>query len=598
MTLMIYFISKIYKKEGCSIMDLLDNILKKFGTKNVIIVGVVLIVTIVILITYWMIKLRIYRKEIVVLENDMNAIKTLPIQYRLGRIKAIGKNMPDVLEKYDDFELEFNDLVNLQSNEIAPLINDIDERLFYRKLKGVRRDLNKLRQDIDNYEKRSKALLKEIEVITEIENVQRVEIIKIKEKFRLTNDEFAAVRFKIEDFVPAIPQKFADIEERFVQLEALMNSQRFDEAKVSADKIDKDIDLLSAYLRDLPTYISIVRKYIPKRLDELYRVITEMKERDFSIERLNTTVRYNKINADLENTIQAIKELNLENVGASIEVMTEDLNSLAADFEKEEAAYSRYEESRNACYKHIGHLDEGLRNTINSLGELQRNYLLSDYEITVKEDYEAFKGILDELDQLTVIIESNDFSYSVLIERFEELIDRCKPFDESLNKYIELENSLRLQEKRALDELDNINIVLLEIKSEIKNKHLPMINESYKDYIDDSYQKADEILKFIRRRPIDLERLSVQVDAARDVIYKLYDNVHNLIVTAEMVEDAIIYGNRYRSSFLEVNTELTKAELLFRNGEYTKALTTAVDIIEKINPGSYEMLINKNSAKS
>ena len=98
-----------------------------------------------------------------------------------------------------------------------------------------------------------------------------------------------------------------------------------------------------------------------------------------------------------------------------------------------------------------------------------------------------------------------------------------------------------------------------------------MINESYKDYIDDSYQKADEILKFIRRRPIDLERLSVQVDAARDVIYKLYDNVHNLIVTAEMVEDAIIYGNRYRSSFLEVNTELTKAELLFRNGEYTKA---------------------------
>ena len=65
--------------------------------------------------------------------------------------------------------------------------------------------------------------------------------------------------------------------------------------------------------------------------------------------------------------------------------------------------------TRNCCYKHIGHLDEGLRNTINSLGELQRNYLLSDYEITVKEDYEAFKGILDELDQLTVIIEAMIF---------------------------------------------------------------------------------------------------------------------------------------------------------------------------------------------
>ena len=91
--------------------------------------------------------------------------------------------------------------------------------------------------------------------------------------------------------------------------------------------------------------------------------------------------------------------------------------------------------------------------------------------------------------------------------------------------------------------------------------------------------------------------MSHQVDAARDVIYKLYDNIHNLIVTAEMVEDAIVYGNRYRSSFLEVNTELTKAELLYRNGEYTKALATAVDIIEKIKPDSYEMLIKKNSPK-
>ena len=184
-----------------------------------------------------------------------------------------------------------------------------------------------------------------------------------------------------------------------------------------------------------------------------------------------------------------------------------------------------------------------------------------------------------------------------MILNFEEINEKCKPFNDSLIKHNRLAENLKIQEKRALDELDNINIVLLEIKSEIRNKHLPMISESYQDYIQDSYQKADAILNFIRRRPIDLTSLSHQVDAARDVIYKLYDNIHNLIVTAEMVEDAIVYGNRYRSSFLEVNTELTKAELLYRNGEYTKALATAVDIIEKIKPDSYEMLIKKNSPK-
>lgn len=33
MTLMVYFISKIYKKEGCNIMDFLDNILKNLEQK-------------------------------------------------------------------------------------------------------------------------------------------------------------------------------------------------------------------------------------------------------------------------------------------------------------------------------------------------------------------------------------------------------------------------------------------------------------------------------------------------------------------------------------------------------------------------------------
>lgn len=576
-------------------MKILDDLLAKFGSQTVIIVCICILLVIFVTIVYRMFKLKVYRKEIIELENQMNAVKSLPIQYRLGRVKGIGKNMPEVLEKYNLYVKEFDDLNSFQTNDIVPLINEIDEQLYYRKLTGAKSKLHKLKEEISNYETKSQDLLKRIEVITEVENEQRLEIIKIKEKYRAASDNFANVRFKIEDFVPSIPGIFNEIDERFVVLEEMMNNQRFDEAKTYADKIEKDVDILTANLRDLPTYISIVRKYIPKRLEEIYAIIEEMKEKDFSIEKLSAASRYNQIDDALEQTIQNIKDLKLENVGASIEKMTEDLNDLTSDLEKEQTAFHQYEEARNNCYRHIERLDDGLKKTVSSLAELQENYLLADYKITIAGEYNKFKPIVDDLARLTEIIKSKNFSYSALIDEFNDLITRCQPFDDALIKYNELESSLRLEEKRALDELDNINIVLLEIKSEIKNKHLPMISESYKDYIDDSYQKADEIMKFIRHRPIDLKRLSEQVDAARDVIYKLYDNVHNLIVTAEMVEEAIIYGNRYRSSFLEVNTELTKAELLFRNGEYTKALSTAVDIIEKIDPGSYEMLINKNT---
>lgn len=579
-------------------MAFLDDIIKKFGSQTVFIVGVVLLIIIIVVFVYRMMKLKIYRREVVNLENTMNAVKTLPIQYRLGRVKGISKNMPDVVEKYQEYSKEYKDICDFQTNEIVSLLTDVDEALFYRKLKGVKTKLLKLKEDIADYEKRSKELLEKIEVITEIENIQRLEIIKVKEKYRETNDNYASIRFKIEDFVPAIPALFNDIDQRFVQLEDYMNHQKFDDAKQFTKDIDKDIDLLDANLRDLPTYISVVRQYIPKRMEELNQTIENMKERQFAMERMNTTTRFHKITHDLDETVKNIKLLQLENVGQQIEVMTDEINQLSADFEKEETAYQAYQEKRNRCYKYVAGIEDGLNKAICSLRELQENYILDDYDITIQKDYDGYQSILDELTEITAIIETKDFSYYEMIENFDDIVEKSKPFNDALLKYNEIESSLRIQEKRALDELDNINIVLLEIKSEIKNKHLPMISESYKDYIEDSYQKADAILNFIRKRPIDLQNLSVQVDAARDVIYKLYDNVHNLIVTAEMVEDAIVYGNRYRSSFLEVNTELTKAELLYRNGEYTKALSTAVDIIEKIKPGSYEMLINKNSPKN
>lgn len=578
-------------------MEWWNKIVDTLGANTIIIGGTSLLVIIILIFAYRMLKLRTYRKEIIDLENCMNAVKSLPIQYRLGRVKGIARNMADVKEKYDEYSNEYAILTDMQTDKIIPLINDIDEALYYRRLRGVKKDLEELSQYIQKYENESKELLKKIEVITEIENVQRLEIIKVKEKYRNTNDTYSQIRFKIEDFVPKIENVFKNIDDRFVQLENYMNNQQFEDAKKYTDNISKDIDLLDANLRDLPTYISVVRQYLPNRIKEMKDMMNSMKEKDFAIERLDASMRINKIESDLSHTCQCIKDIQLNDVGKNIEIITEDINSLNQDLEKEETAFISYEQSRNNCYKNVNTIDSGLQDTIQVFENLKKNYLLDDYEITVDEDFQQFQKVLDDLNELTKIIETKDFSYSEMILNFEEINEKCKPFNDSLIKHNRLAENLKIQEKRALDELDNINIVLLEIKSEIRNKHLPMISESYQDYIQDSYQKADAILNFIRRRPIDLTSLSHQVDAARDVIYKLYDNIHNLIVTAEMVEDAIVYGNRYRSSFLEVNTELTKAELLYRNGEYTKALATAVDIIEKIKPDSYEMLIKKNSPK-
>lgn len=567
------------------------------GVKNLIFIGVGICIFILILMMYRSFRLKKYRKLIVDVENHMNAVKSMPLQYRLGRVQSISKNMPDVLEQYEEYSKEFERINEFQKDELAVLINEVDEQLFYGKLKQISRKMNELEKMVEQYEHDSQCLLEKIEKITEIENVQRIQIIKVKEKYRQTIDQFEKIRFKVEEYVPHIQDIFNEIDDSFVELENLMNNQRFDDASKFTKEISEKVDWIQGKLNELPDYISVVRQYLPKKIENIHSFLKNMPDDVYALNNLSVMNRLSAIEATLQETIEHIKKLDLNDMGDVLANLADSIDKLYLDLENERKSYTEFKGKWTQCYETLTTIYDQYKEALIDYNRIHSLYIINE-DVEIEEYYKEFDQILRESYELEEEMKSKDFSYTQMNVKIDSIYEKASVHQEYLNTFFKLRNDLDLQEQRAIDELENINIVLLEIKSEIKNKHLPMINESYKDYIQDSYDKAAQIQTYRMNRPIELPVLSERVNAARDVIYKLYDNVHNLIVTAEMVEEAIVFGNRYRSTFLEVNTELTKAEVLFRNGEYTKALATAVDIIEKIQPGSYEELIKKSTEKS
>lgn len=579
-------------------MDKIMEIIEKIGTRNLIFAGIGLVVLIVFLFVYRGLRIRKYRKLIVEVENKMNAVKSLPLQYRLGRVQSISKNMPEVSELYEQYAQEFERICEYQKNELGILVNEVDEQLFYGKLRKVSKKMKQLDEMLVVYEKDSQELLEKIEKITEIENVQRIEIIRVKEMYRETIDHFESIRFKVEEFVPNLLDIFNEIDDSFVKLEGMMNNQLFEDAKEFTKDIEAKVIWVNQRLEDLPSYIAVVRQYMPKKVAHIQGLIQIMTEEEFSLNQLDAYNRLNMIQSTLEESIDHIKKLELDNIGEVLQNLSDAIDSLIQDLETEKHSFEEFKEKWDASYTLITEIYDQYKQVLIDYNRMRSLYVIDDLDIVIDEKFQEFDALLRESYDLEAEMVKGNFSYSQMIVKVETMKDNAAVHQSYLNDFFVLRDHLYLQEQRAVDELENINIVLLEIKSEIKNKHLPMINESYKDYIQDSYDKAAQIQAYRQNRPVELSELSKRVDGARDVIYKLYDNVHNLIVTAEMVEEAIVFGNRYRSTFLEVNTELTKAEVLFRNGEYTKALSTAVDIIEKIQPGSYEELIKKSSEKS
>ena len=580
-------------------MDYMKNFIEYVGVRNLIIFGTILVALIIFMIVYHSIKLKIYRQEIFDLQNQINGIKTLPLQYRLGRVQSIAKNMPEVAEEYEQFTKDFEKITEFQKNELGVLVNEVDESLFYGKTHGIKKKFALIREMTQRYDHDAKDLLARIEKVTEIENIQRVEIIRVKGKYREVGNEYEKIRVKVEEFVPHALEMFKELDDDFVKLETLMNNQMFADAKNFTEEIENRIDSLQENLKDLPSYVYVVSDLLPSKIDKVDELITSLEGDEYALEEMNIAARRQEVDEQMEESIAHVKNVDIKGAAEVLEPLTGLIEELVIDLGKELDSYKQFKEKWRESYNELQRLTDVYQNTMKEYRRLITEFVIDEEEVVIsKKKYEEFKQIQKDANDLIEQMESGHFAYANMLEHVENLYDRMMQDDAYLEEFKKQKEDIDTKNQKTEELLENINIVLLEIKSEIKNEHLPLVNDSYRDYIADSYNKVEEIKRFKTYKPVVLNELCAKVEGARDVIYKLYDNVHNMIVTAGMVEDAIVYANRYRSMFLEVNTELTKAEVLFRNGEYRNALQVAVDILERLEPGKYEELIKRKEIKS
>lgn len=579
-------------------MDYMKNFIEYVGVRNLIIFGTILVALIIFMIVYHSIKLKIYRQEILDLQNQINGIKTLPLQYRLGRVQSIAKNMPEVAEEYEQFTKDFEKITEFQKNELGVLVNEVDESLFYGKTHGIKKKFALIREMTQRYDHDAKDLLARIEKVTEIENIQRVEIIRVKGKYREVGNEYEKIRVKVEEFVPHALEMFKELDDDFVKLETLMNNQMFADAKNFTEEIENLIDSLQENLKDLPSYVYVVSDLLPSKIDKVDELITSLEGDEYALEEMNIAARRQEVDKQMEESIAHVKNVDIKGAAEVLEPLTGLIEELVIDLGKELDSYKQFKEKWRESYNELQRLTDVYQNTMKEYRRLITEFVIDEEEVVISKKYEEFKQIQKDANDLIEQMESGHFAYANMLEHVENLYDRMMQHDAYLEEFKKQKEDIDTKNQKTEELLENINIVLLEIKSEIKNEHLPLVNDSYRDYIADSYNKVEEIKRFKTHKPVVLNELCAKVEGARDVIYKLYDNVHNMIVTAGMVEDAIVYANRYRSMFLEVNTELTKAEVLFRNGEYRNALQVAVDILERLEPGKYEELIKRKEIKS
>ena len=145
-------------------------------------------------------------------------------------------------------------------------------------------------------------------------------------------------------------------------------------------------------------------------------------------------------------------------------------------------------------------------------------------------------------------------------------------------------------EIRAREQLEEIQTFLKVCKNHMRNYKLPIITDNYFVQLDEANEAIREVVKELDRKPIVIKTLNTRVDTARDLVLKLYNTTTNMIKTAKRAEMAIVFSNRYRNNYEEVDSGLNDAEKAFYKGNYEEALDIAVKVTAIVNDNIYKKL--------
>ncbi|MBR0471638.1 MAG: hypothetical protein IJI98_02945, partial [Methanosphaera sp.] len=175
------------------------------------------------------------------------------------------------------------------------------------------------------------------------------------------------------------------------------------------------------------------------------------------------------------------------------------------------------------------------------------------------------------------------FAYSRLSEELDGLNNRLTRLQDDLDYRLKSITSMKDDESRAKEQLNMIQNLLVQSKNKLKDYRIPVIPNNYFIELEEAGEAIREIIKELDKKPIVIKVLNIRVDTARDLVFKIYNKTNDIVKSVITCEDLIVYGNRYRTTYKEIDDALTMAEDLFRKGKYKQSIETSVKAISKVD---------------
>ena len=555
------------------------------GTTTIIVITVVLLLVIA-LVTFLLIR-NAHKKNIKEKMDGLyvrfNEAKTVPLAFKFNKAQAMARRNEEMAKEVSKY-LERYDNVDRMIGELQQMLNDADDSQFNKSYKENLETISQLDAKMAECEKEVKEIDRFLEDFSQKENEQREYSSRLKENYRVVkntiNKNAQVLSISYDGFV----DKLAECENLFTSSEEAMYSSDYGKAQNDLEQIDKNLESIKVNANAVPKLIKDAKGVLPLMLDETKREVALTRQRGVYIDHLHIDEKINDIEEQINEDVKSISRAETEGISENLNNAKDVLNDLNEELAAENRSFKQAKETNDTAYEHIGDMEkveEYVR--IAYQKDSQRFGLENLNEILYKkrENMEKYK---EEYRRISADLVAGSRPASEVLDDADKLYYAIESDMKTLYSYKSTIDKSTDAEVRANNQLTKLQLVVSEVESKLQEYELPSIDESYKNDLLKSREYISRIREMTTEIPINIEELNALLDEGIDFIYKFYNNINNVVGMSIMVENAIVFGNKYRSTYPEIDRELSKAEFQYLNGEYTKALKTAISCMETLFP--------------
>lgn len=532
------------------------------------------------------------KKELDKLDYEKNMIDSSPIVPELSKIESLKRN--DKLEvMYKDWKERLNNIKSEQIPKITDMLLEADYSLSQLNYKDTLYKIAKLEMEIYKVRTNSEMLLNDIKEITMSEERHRATITKLKAKYRELYQKFLNTRHEYGEIAKSVSMQFENIAKQFEVFEKIMEAQEYTEVPKIVEVIDEMLKHMGVVIEEMPSIVLLATNILPNKIKEIGITYNRLLSMGYPLDYLNIEYNVEEAFKKIDDIMERSKALNMEESLFELKVLLEYFDSVFNDFEKEKINRQTYEDTIKNFNVRINKMNTLVADIFDQIESLHNLYNLSNEDIVLlNEIREDLKNLNSDYKVLMGHIGNNTFAYSKLIVEVENLNIRLTTIEDRLDNSLDTIGSMREDEMRARQQLEEVKNILKESKNKIREYNLPVIPNSYYVELSEAQAAIKEIVRELDKKPITIEVLNTRVDTARDLVLKLFSKTKEIIKNAKYAEMAIVYGNRYRATYDGLDKFLSYSENLFFKGDYKKSLELTISSLNKIDPDIYKKLSN------